>query len=139
MGFIMDGLEAEAYDRTYSDRQLVARIIGYFRPRMRDMLLVAVTVVIASLTGTARDPAGRAGDRPVGATACTIEKVAPLVVLAAAQRAGRVGRRTSSGSGAARWRSVMSCWRCARMCFGAVVKRDMSFYDEFPRARSSAG
>ena len=32
MGFIMDGLGAEAYDRNYSDRQLIARIIGYFRP-----------------------------------------------------------------------------------------------------------
>ena len=27
MGFIMDGLDAEAYDRTYSDRKLVARIV----------------------------------------------------------------------------------------------------------------
>ncbi len=25
MGFIMDGLDAEAYDRNYSDRQLIAR------------------------------------------------------------------------------------------------------------------
>ena len=32
MGFIMEGLDAEAYDRTYSDRQLVARIRDYFRP-----------------------------------------------------------------------------------------------------------
>ncbi len=32
MGFIMDGLDAEAYDREYSDRQLLKRIIGYFRP-----------------------------------------------------------------------------------------------------------
>jgi hypothetical protein len=32
MGFIMDGLDAEAYDREYTDRQLLARIIGYFKP-----------------------------------------------------------------------------------------------------------
>ena len=32
MGFIMDGLDAEAYDRTYSDRQLLNRITRYFRP-----------------------------------------------------------------------------------------------------------
>ena len=36
MGFIMDGLDAEAYDREYSDRQLLKRIIGYFRPHLQD-------------------------------------------------------------------------------------------------------
>jgi len=52
MGFIMDGLEAEAYDRTYSDRQLIARIIGYFRPKLRMMLLVAVFIILISLFDT---------------------------------------------------------------------------------------
>ena len=42
MGFIMDGLDAEAYDRTYGDRQLVRRIMGYFRPICGSWLLVAV-------------------------------------------------------------------------------------------------
>ena len=32
MGFILDGLETEAYDRTYSDRELLRRIVSYFRP-----------------------------------------------------------------------------------------------------------
>src|ERR1017187_7894244 len=53
MGFIMDGLEAEAYDRTYSDRQLLARIIGYFRPYVLIMLFVAVLVVLTSLMDAA--------------------------------------------------------------------------------------
>ena len=35
MGFLMDGLESEAYARTYTDRQLVRRILGYFRPQAR--------------------------------------------------------------------------------------------------------
>ena len=34
MGFIMDGLDAEEYDRTYTDRQLVGRISRYFRPKL---------------------------------------------------------------------------------------------------------
>ena len=33
MGFIMDGLDAEAYDRQYSDGYLVRRIASYFRPQ----------------------------------------------------------------------------------------------------------
>src|SRR5205823_13004660 len=53
MGFIMDGLDAETYDRTYADRQLVARIIGYFRPQLTIMLYVAVLVVLNSLMDTA--------------------------------------------------------------------------------------
>ncbi len=42
MGFIMDGLDAEAYDRTYRDRDLVKRIIGYFRPEAGRMTLVSL-------------------------------------------------------------------------------------------------
>lgn len=34
MGFIMDGLDAEAYDREYKDSQLLGRIFGYFKPHL---------------------------------------------------------------------------------------------------------
>ena len=44
MGFVMDGLEAEAYDRSYSDRDLLRRIVGYFRPALPAMLFVAAKV-----------------------------------------------------------------------------------------------
>src|SRR5260370_33180887 len=53
VGFIMDGLEAEAYDRSYSDRALIARIIGYFRPKLPIMIVVAVLIVLNSLLVTA--------------------------------------------------------------------------------------
>src|ERR1051326_252354 len=48
MGFIMDGLDAEAYDREYTDRQLLARILGYFRPSFAAMALVAGMIVLNS-------------------------------------------------------------------------------------------
>jgi hypothetical protein len=32
MGYVLDGLDTEAYDRNYTDRDLVSRIVGYFRP-----------------------------------------------------------------------------------------------------------
>src|SRR5207249_10167895 len=41
MGFVMDGLYAEAYDREYTDRQLLERILGYFRPHLWTMGMVA--------------------------------------------------------------------------------------------------
>ena len=53
MGFVMDGLDADAYDREYSDRALLSRIVKYFRPQLRPMLLVAGAVFIGSLTDTA--------------------------------------------------------------------------------------
>ena len=52
MGFILDGLETETYDRTYSDRELVRRIAGYFRPYTRQMIQVSAMVVLNSMAGT---------------------------------------------------------------------------------------
>ena len=52
MGFILDGLDTEAYDRTYGDRELLNRIISYFRPHRRKMILVAVTLTLNSVAGT---------------------------------------------------------------------------------------
>ncbi len=52
MGFILDGLDAEEYDRKYSDGMLVRRIVGYFRPQRRKMLLAAVMITGAALLET---------------------------------------------------------------------------------------
>ena len=52
MGFILDGLDTEAYDRTYSDRELLGRIIRYFRPYTRQMIMVALTLTLNSAAGT---------------------------------------------------------------------------------------
>ena len=52
MGFILDGLDTEAYDRNYSDRELVARIISYFRPHRQQMVVVGLTIAMNSLAGT---------------------------------------------------------------------------------------
>src|SRR5689334_9702535 len=49
---ITGGLQAEAYDRTYSDRVLVRRIAAYFRPHARTVALVALVVVLGSLAAT---------------------------------------------------------------------------------------
>ncbi len=52
MGFILDGLDTEAYDRNYSDTELLLRILGYFRPHQRHMLLVAAMIALSSVAGT---------------------------------------------------------------------------------------
>ncbi|MGD8404841.1 MAG: ABC transporter ATP-binding protein [Anaerolineales bacterium] len=48
MGFF-GGLNAEKYDRQYSDRQLVRRIAEYFKPQVRR--LIAVSVLVISIGG----------------------------------------------------------------------------------------
>src|SRR5512133_124607 len=53
MGFIMDGLDAEAYDRTYSDCQLLKRIVGYFRPHLKVMGTVALLIGLNSIMDAA--------------------------------------------------------------------------------------
>jgi ABC-type multidrug transport system fused ATPase/permease subunit len=53
MGFVLDGLDTESYDRAYSDRDLVRRIVGYFRPYSRQMALVACMITLDSVAGTA--------------------------------------------------------------------------------------
>ncbi len=53
MGFILDGLDTEDFDRNYSDKELLQRIGDYFRPYSRQMILVAVMVTMNSVAGTA--------------------------------------------------------------------------------------
>ena len=48
MGFVLDGLDAEAYDRQYSDGVLVRRIAAYFRPHIKTMVIVAVVTALGS-------------------------------------------------------------------------------------------
>ncbi|MEW5987387.1 MAG: ABC transporter ATP-binding protein [Chloroflexota bacterium] len=52
MGFILDGLETESYDRSYRDRDLIKRIISYFRPHGRRMVFVAIAITLNSAAGT---------------------------------------------------------------------------------------
>ena len=51
MGFILDGLETESYDRQYSDRDLLDRIVSYFRPYRGRMVMIAAMITGNSLMG----------------------------------------------------------------------------------------
>jgi ATP-binding cassette subfamily B protein len=53
MGFVLDGLESEDYDRNYTDRELLKRITDYFRPHARRIAIVAITLTLNSVAGTA--------------------------------------------------------------------------------------
>jgi len=53
MPFILDGLDSEDYDRSYSDRDLLRRIIGYFRPYRGQITLTSLMLTMNSVAGTA--------------------------------------------------------------------------------------
>ncbi|NMB90943.1 MAG: ABC transporter ATP-binding protein, partial [Chloroflexi bacterium] len=42
------GLNAESYDRQYSDRELLVRIARYFRPQRRALVVIALTLLVNS-------------------------------------------------------------------------------------------
>lgn len=45
------GLDSEAYDRKYSDRQLITRMAVYFRPHARSLVIVVVLLLIIAISG----------------------------------------------------------------------------------------
>ena len=52
MGFF-SGLNAEKYDRQYSDRELVRRIAAFFKPQWKRLLAVTAAVLLVSGAGAA--------------------------------------------------------------------------------------
>lgn len=132
MGFIMDGLDAEAYDRTYTDRELLNRIVGYFRPHLGVMGGVASMVLLNSLMEAAFPiliARGLNGIDQVGAAEIwhqsrwLIGAIFLSGVLAWTFNFVRQ-RYTARTVG-----DVVLALR--KDAFDAILARDMSFYDEF--------
>src|SRR5512143_2329848 len=44
-----EGLDAESYDRQYTDRQLFARITAYFKPQTRRFVWVAIWMIVLGI------------------------------------------------------------------------------------------
>lgn len=133
MGFLMDGLDAEAYDRSYSDRQLVGRIFKYFRPQFGRLGFVAVVIVAASLVDTGLPIVISRGidqisrDRSPG----TVLQVAIIMTLVACLSwvFNFFRRRVSA--------QVIGdvVLKIREDAFDAVTQRDLSFYDAYPSGK----
>jgi ABC-type multidrug transport system fused ATPase/permease subunit len=133
MGFFMDGLEAEAYDRSYSERELIKRIGQYFRPHARTMATVAGMIVLASLMETGIPILiSRGIDLLAGNPRAELLIGSALAVLALGCLAwffNYVRQRYSA-------RAVGDVVLAIRQdAFTAVTDRDLSFYDEFPSGK----
>jgi ATP-binding cassette, subfamily B, bacterial len=134
MGFIMDGLGAEAYDRAYSDQELLKRILGYFRPQIKKMGFVAALIGLNSVMDAAFP----------FLISRSIDQLA-----AGGGLGGSLQQRTAWLIGAIFLTGVLS-WtfnyfrqkytsqtigdvvlKLREDAFDAVLARDMSFYDEY--------
>lgn len=133
MGFIMDGLEAEAYDRSYSDRALIARIIGYFRPKLPIMIVVAVLIVLNSLLDTAF-PILISKSIDTLVTSKTLSSAGMLIAIILVT--GVLSWTCNFFRQRYTARSVGDVVLNLREdAFASVTARDMSFYDEFPSGK----
>ncbi|MEN4012592.1 MAG: ABC transporter ATP-binding protein [Chloroflexota bacterium] len=132
MGFFA-GLDAEKYDRKYSDRELARRIAGYFRPQIKRLLLVAVLVLIVS-GSSALLPI--IVSRGVDYLREDLTPANALIIPGVVLLSGVV-------SWAANWqarrlivRAVADVVaRLANESFAAAAEHDLSFYDQFSSGR----
>ncbi len=133
MGFLMDGLEAEAYDRTYNDRQLVKRIFSYFRPQTGRIAVVAIAIVLTSVVDTALPIVISRGidQLQIDTTTAKLVNIAVIItLLACTSWLFNFVRRSLSS------RAVGAVvLKLREDAIDAVLQRDLSFYDSFPSGK----
>lgn len=129
MGFVLDGLDAEAYDRQYGDAELVRRIAKYFRPHLWMMVLVAVVTAVGSTFPpiTANLISRGIDDAVSGGTLETVLGWSLIITILGA--VGWVTNYVRQRFTAIAVGDVVLKVREDAM--DAVLARDMSFYDEF--------
>ncbi len=144
MGFVMDGLAAEGYDRSYSDRQLLGRIVRYFRPFLPTMAVVSGAISGAAVLDAALPVLVATGiDRLAVDGAAEVASPEPGVLFA---RAGWILLALLLAGGLSWTLNFLRQWLTAtavanvvldlrRDAFDAVLARDMSFYDEYATGR----
>ncbi len=130
MGFIMDGLDTESYDRQYSDRVLLRRILTYFRPYRRHMALVGLLIMLSSVVGTGVPVLiSRALDALAHAPGSSGWLVLVAGVLALGIASWSINYLRQSLSARVVGDVVL---QLRRDVFGASIEHDLSFFDEHP-------
>jgi ABC-type multidrug transport system fused ATPase/permease subunit len=135
VGFVMDGLGAEAYDRTYNDKQLLGRIVDYFRPQAKTMLLVSVMVTGTSILDAALPLLVASGLDQIAGAKPTFSRAVWLLTLAVLLTAvlSWVFNYIRQSRTAQVVGDVVLDLR--EDAIESVLRRDLSFYDEFPSGK----
>jgi ABC-type multidrug transport system fused ATPase/permease subunit len=133
MGWVLDGLESDSYDRTYGDVRLLKRIFGYFRPHWRVMALVGSMMAVDSIV-----QAGIPFLVSRGIDAVTRNSALDSVVLLAGgvlvlSSMSWVFNYFRQSLGARIIGGVVL--RLREDAFAAVARHDLSFYDEQPAGK----
>ena len=127
----MRGIDAEKYDRAYSDRDLVARIFGYFKPHRKKIVVIIVAISIMAALG-ALVPIVIANSLNAEASEAPFPTTLTLLVLIA-------GVGTWALAGIRRYLTaqvvadVVNAMR--NDAFSATMRQDLSFFDEFSTGR----
>lgn len=133
---LFHGLEREAYDREYSDRELLRRIVGYFAPHTKRVLIIALVIIAIAFVGAEQlFIISRGLDALLQETDSI--PLGPVLFLGAAVLA------TGIFNWAGNWlrrrlaaRIIGDVVQALRQdAFDAVVQHDMSFFDEFRSGR----
>jgi ATP-binding cassette subfamily B protein len=133
MAAVMRGLEGEAYDRQYSDKELVNRIVRYFRPHVRKTVIIMMAVFLMALASAAVPiiVSKGVGVMADGADARFIPLLVGIVfgIGAGVWVMNWVRRQLTSEVIA----DVILAMR--KDAFAAAARQDLSFYDEFSSGR----
>lgn len=133
MGFILNGLETESYDRTYRDSELLRRSGRYFKPYTGQMIVVAVAITLSAAAGTGGPILiSRALDvlaQNPTTTAIALMTVGVFLLGAMAWGFNFIQQRLLA-------RVVGSVVLKLRQdVFGATIGHDLSFFDEHPSGK----
>ena len=133
MGFIMGGPDSDSYDRQYSDRALLRRILSYFKPQSRPMITSAAVILLAAIFDALLPIALAKG---IDLLASNPSLAAVLLFSGAVillQSLGWVMNYIRQRNSARAIADVVLKLR--EDVFQAVSKHDLSFYDEQPTGK----
>ncbi|GIK57731.1 MAG: ABC transporter ATP-binding protein [Chloroflexi bacterium] len=133
MAAITRGLEAEAYDRQYSDKELVRRMGSYFRPHRRKIIIIVIALTLIAAANAA--------------VPLLVAWAVNLMTTADSSNLGPLLVGAVLALGIAIWsfnwvrrllmvevvQDVVLAMR--QDAFAAAARQDMSFYDEFSSGR----
>lgn len=129
MGFIMDGIDAEAYDRNYSDRQLLQRIGSYFRPQIKRVGLISSLILLNSVMDMVLPVLiARGVDQVAADRSSSVMNVLILFILGSTVLSWTFNFMRQRFTARTVGDVVLQLREDA---FSAVTDRDMSFFDEF--------